>query len=201
MKRFILALFSVVALLALVAPSPVNALRHAERETNAERLARGLPPNPPTRRGTAPQRRASLTPGQYIEVRDMNGNILGFVTNGGSSHGISVSNTLNFPVTFNPTAMTINDGAHYLGGHDSPVVILGPNLPTAVYLQKVSINDAQSESNIWTLGAGGELFATWTNPGAVKTPALFVLNGDSIQMTGDPAGTGLPQVELFLVNV
>jgi len=65
----------------------------------------------------------------------MNGNVLGFVTNGGSSyvfrfpvlsfenfdwivfffplfssfsHGISVSNTLNFPVTFNPTAMTIN---------------------------------------------------------------------------------------------
>jgi hypothetical protein len=24
------------------------------------------------------------------------------------SHGISVSDTLNFPVTFNPTAMTIN---------------------------------------------------------------------------------------------
>ena len=62
MKRFILALFSVVALLALVAPSPVNALRRAGRETNAERLARGLPPNPPTRRSTAPQRRASLTP-------------------------------------------------------------------------------------------------------------------------------------------
>jgi len=64
----------------------------------------------------------------------MYGNVLGFVTNGGSSyvfrfpvlsfenfnwivsfplfssfrHGISVSDTLNFPVTFNPTAMTIN---------------------------------------------------------------------------------------------
>ena len=60
MKNFIVALFSVVVLLGLVSPSSAYVIgRH---ETNAQRLARGLPPNPPTRRLTAPVRRASPTP-------------------------------------------------------------------------------------------------------------------------------------------
>lgn len=62
MKKFFVALFSVVALLAVVVPSSASAIKHVERETNAQRLARGLPPNPPTRRSTALARRASPAP-------------------------------------------------------------------------------------------------------------------------------------------
>jgi len=60
MKGFIVALFSVVALLGLALPSSAHAI--GQRETNSQRLARGLPPNPPSRRHTAPVRRASPTP-------------------------------------------------------------------------------------------------------------------------------------------
>lgn len=62
MKTFFLALFSVVALLGLVAPSFASEVTHVERETNGERLARGLPPNPPTRRTTAKRHRHSQAP-------------------------------------------------------------------------------------------------------------------------------------------
>lgn len=60
MKNFIVALFSVIALLGLVLPSSAHAI--GRRETNAQRLARGLTPNAPSRRFTAPVRRASPTP-------------------------------------------------------------------------------------------------------------------------------------------
>jgi len=106
MKTFFLALFSVVALLGLVAPSFASEVTHVERETNGERLARGLPPNPPTRRTTAKRHRHSQAPPcvqfyfllrlstdpistycrapkQYVEVRDLSGDILGFIANGG----------------------------------------------------------------------------------------------------------------------
>jgi hypothetical protein len=46
MKTAFLALLSVVALLGLAMPSVVA----MPLDTNADRLARGLPPNPPTRR-------------------------------------------------------------------------------------------------------------------------------------------------------
>lgn len=62
MKTFFLALFSVVALLGLVAPSFASEVTHVKRETNGERLARGLTPNPPTRRTTAKRFRHSQVP-------------------------------------------------------------------------------------------------------------------------------------------
>jgi hypothetical protein len=62
MKKFFVALFSVVSLLAVIVPSSASAIKHPERETNAQRFARGLPPNPPTRRSTAFARRQSPTP-------------------------------------------------------------------------------------------------------------------------------------------
>jgi hypothetical protein len=63
MKNLILTLFSLVALLGLVLPSSfVHAVTLVKRETNAERLARGLPPNPPTRRSTARHHRQSPSP-------------------------------------------------------------------------------------------------------------------------------------------
>jgi len=108
MKTFFLALFSVVALLGLVAPSFASEVTNLERETNGERLARGLPPNPPSRRTTAKRHRQSQAPcvkfyfllylsghslscsrtyrrvqKQYVEVRDLNGDVLGFISNGG----------------------------------------------------------------------------------------------------------------------
>lgn len=62
MKKFFVALFSVAALLAVVVPSSASHVEKVERETNANRLARGLPPKAPTRRSTAPARRSSPTP-------------------------------------------------------------------------------------------------------------------------------------------
>jgi hypothetical protein len=63
MKTFFLALFSVVALLGFVAPSlAASEVTHVERETNGQRLARGLTPNPPSRRTTAKRSRHSQTP-------------------------------------------------------------------------------------------------------------------------------------------
>src|SRR5712691_4796645 len=110
MKTFLLALFSVVALFGLVVPSFASEVTNLERETNGERLARGLPPNPPSRRTTAKRHRHSQAPPpcvdfyfllylsrhsltcsrtyrraqrQYVEVRDLSGDVLGFITNGG----------------------------------------------------------------------------------------------------------------------
>ena len=63
MKTFFLALFSVVALLGFAAPSlAASEVTHVQRETNGERLARGLTPNPPSRRTTAKRSRHSQTP-------------------------------------------------------------------------------------------------------------------------------------------
>jgi len=201
MKSFIIALFSVVALLALVLPSSAHAIR--QRETNAQRLARGLPPNPPTRRLTAPVRRASASPPQQcLEVRDLTGKVLGCVDNGGSSHGISIGNKDNWPLTYDPTANTLNNGAQYLGAHEDPTVILGPGLPTAIFLQKVSINDANSEAKIWSVDAtNNEVTATWTNPGNVHVAVQVCRNGNSLELSGNCQAAGLPQVLLFLTSI
>ena len=53
MQRFSVILFALVTLFAIVVPSSAGSLSHVNRNTNAERFARGLPPLPPTRRSTA----------------------------------------------------------------------------------------------------------------------------------------------------
>ncbi len=49
MQKLLVAFISVVTLMGIVAPSPAYAIQ----ERNADRLARGLPPLPPTRRDSA----------------------------------------------------------------------------------------------------------------------------------------------------
>jgi len=205
MKTFFLALFSVLALLGLVAPSFASEVTNLGRETNGERLARGLPPNPPSRRTTAKRHRPSQAPPpaqrEYIEVRDLHGDVLGFVS-GGGSHGLSVGWRLNFPVIFDGGSHTlsVSNGAQFLGGHDTHGGTLGSGHSTSVFLQKVSGNDHNSQDHIWTLNGGGLLTATWTNPGGSRTPAYFVLQGNSIKLTGDTAATGGVPVKLVLVH-
>jgi len=206
MKKFIVALFSVVALLAVVVPSSASHVQNVERETNAERLARGLPPKAPTRRSTAPARRSSPTPPkQYIVVYDADGNPLGFVQKGGSNHGINVGDKMNFPVTFDPTSHTVfsaGAGDQYLGGHNEPTVTMGSSLATSTYLERVSVNSKNSETDIWYPGPNNELLAMWTNPsGPPVAVYFFETQTGSILMTGDPkAFPDLQQIYLFLEN-
>lgn len=203
MKTFFVALFSVVVLLGLVSPSSAHVI--GRRETNAERLARGLTPNPPTRRLTAPVRRSSPTPpktNQCLEVRDLAGHVLGCVDNGGSSHGISIGDKRNWPLTYDPSAHTLNHGAQFLGAHENPVVILGPALPTSVFLQKVSINDVNAQADLWTADpTTNQVTAIWTNPGNVHVAAQVCRDGDSIKLSGNCQASGLPQVLLFLTPI
>jgi len=205
MKKFFVALFSVVALLAVVVPSSASDVQNVERETNAERLARGLPPKAPTRRSTAHARRSSPTPPkqQYIVVYDSNGNPLGFVQKGGSTHGIHVGDKMNFPVTFDSTTHTVfssGSGDQYLGGHNQPTVIMGSNLATSTFLERVSVNNKNSETDIWYPGPNNELLAKWTNPSGPLVPIYFFeTQTGSILMTGDPnAFSDLEQIHLFL---
>jgi len=202
MKTFFLALFSVVALLGLVAPSFASEVTNVGRGTNGERLARGLPPNPPSRRTTAKRHRHSQAPPvqkQYVEVRDLHGDVLGFIGNGGS-HGLKVGWSLNFPVTYDGGSHTLANGAQFLGAHNTHGGILGSGHSTSVFLQKVSDNDHNSQDHIWTLNSGGTLSATWTNPGGSQTPVSFVFQGGSVKLTGDPGATGGVPVQLLLVH-
>jgi len=206
MKKFFVALFSVVALLAVVVPSSASVIKHVERETNAQRLARGLPPNPPTRRSTALARRASpAPPKQYIVVYDSDGQRIGLVQNGGSSHGISVGDKMNFPVTFDPTAHTVfsdGKGNQNLGGHNQPTVTMGSKLPGFTYLEKVSDSDKNAEANIWYSGANNELLGMWTNPSGPLVPIYFFEDDKgSILMTGnDAAFPKLERLHLFVAS-
>jgi len=207
MQKLILTLFS-VALLGLVLPSSASVIgRH---ETNAQRLARGLPPNPPTRRLTAPVRRASPTPltNQCLEVRTLDGTVLGCVDNGGASHGISIGDKRNWPLTYTPSTMTLNNGAQFLGAHDTPPVILGPSLPDSVFLQKVSDSDTNAEDNLWSVDPNTlEVTATWTNPGNVDVPVEICTDGPqggsngSILLSGNCADAGLTEVLCFLTPI
>lgn len=202
MKTFFLALFSVVALLGLVAPSFASEVTHVERETNGERLARGLPPNPPTRRTTAKRHRHSQAPPapkQYVEVRDLSGDILGFITNGGGRQGLSVDWRLNFPVTYNDGSHTLSNGAQFLGAHNTHGGSLGSGHSKSVFLEKVSDNDNDAQAHIWKLNDGGVLTATWSSHGS-QTPVSFVLKGDSIKLTGDAGATGGKPVVLVLIH-
>lgn len=206
MKKFFVALFSVIALLAVVVPSSASDVQNVERdsETNAGRLARGLPPKAPTRRSTAHARRSSPTPPkQYIVAYDRDGNPLGFVQKGGSTHGIHVGNKMNFPVTFDPTSHTVfsaGAGDQYLGGHNQPTVIMGSDLPTSTFLQRVSANNQNSEIDIWYPGPNNQLLAMWTNPSGPLVPIYFFeTQTGSILMTGDPnAFPDLEPIYLFL---
>ncbi|KAH9968440.1 hypothetical protein BGW80DRAFT_1461974 [Lactifluus volemus] len=75
MQRFTVALFVLLALFALLVPlSSANNVEPAKRETNADRLARGLPPLAPTRRHAARRfGRPSIIPSFLIrsEFRDL----------------------------------------------------------------------------------------------------------------------------------
>jgi len=205
MQKFILAsLFSAVVLLGLVAPASALAIGRGQHETNAMRFARGLPPNAPSRRSTAPVRRTSPTPpnlGQCagsIEVRALDGTVLGCLDNGGSSHGLSIGDTHNWPVTYTSSSMTFNNGASYLGAHDTPVVVLGPSLPTSVFLQKVSNNDANAEDNLWNFNpTTGRVTATWTNPGNVQVSAQICRQAESVLLSGNCQAAGLVQVQFY----
>jgi len=199
MKTFFLALFSVVALLGLVAPSSASEVTHVERETNGERLARGLPPNPPTRRTTAKRHRHSQAPPapkQYVEVRDLSGDILGFIANGGGRQGLSVDWRLNFPVTYNDGSHTLSNGGQFLGVHNTHG---RSGHSKSVFLEKVSDNDNDAQGHIWKLNDGGVLTATLSSHGS-QTPVYFVLKGDSIKVTEDPGSTGGKQVVLVLIH-
>ena len=66
MQRFAVVLFAFVALFAIVAPSSVNALSHVKRDTNGDRLARGLPPRGPSRRSTAKRHEHSQVSVPYV---------------------------------------------------------------------------------------------------------------------------------------
>jgi len=209
MQKLILTLFSVVVLLGLVLPSSAAVIGR-KRETNAQRLARGLPPNPPTRRLTAPVRRASSTPltDQCLEVRTLDGTVLGCVDNGGASHGISVGDKRNWPLTYTPSTMTLNNGAQFLGAHDTPAVVLGPALPTSVFLQKVSDSDTNAEDNLWSVDPNTlEVTATWTNPGNVPVSAQICNDGPqggsngSILLSGNCEAAGLTEVLCFLTPI
>jgi len=212
MKKFFVALFSVVALLAVVVPSSASHVQNVERGTNGDRLARGLPPKAPTRRSTAPARRASrraypripTPPMQYIVVRDADGNTLGFVQNDGSTNGINVGDQMNYPVTFDPTSRTVfsaGAGNQYLGGHNQPGVFLSSTQDTSTYLERDAYNN-ESESDIWYPGPHNELLAKWKglNPSGPRNPVYFFESQTgSILMTGDPnAFPDLQQIYLYL---
>ena len=84
---------------------------------------------------------------------------------------------------------------------------------SSVFLQKVSINDAQGNSNfsfslvqhsdmwiaarahLWSVDpTNNQVTATWTNPGNVQVPAQICRDGDSVELSGNCQAANLQQV-------
>jgi len=227
MQKFILALFSVVALLGLVVPS----FAHVER--NGNRLARGLPPLPPARRGSAkrsspsyvhkphghhhdhPTRRGSAkrsSPSNVhkphghhtdrIQLRDKNGTPFGFLTDFTGSGG-------DLYVTYYPGLHSLSfhgqgaSDAHFLGVSASNTD-LGPTSSAYVLITNVAMNDNKANAHIWTLSGNGQLIPVWQNHDGTSTPVDLCLNTaeGAIALTGDPSSlpSGWEQVEFYLVK-
>ncbi|KAI9428782.1 hypothetical protein F5148DRAFT_1272948 [Russula earlei] len=217
MQRLILVLFSVIALLGFVIPSFGSAIEHTERETNADRLARGLPPLPPTRRHGPIARQASpsqlfIKPGRnlaavksrrtpktyHIEVRDQENKVLGYIQNNASgSHGLNLAHNgdhiYDLPVQYNPTTKTLlcvgANFEHFVGAHRPPPTMLGAKSTSFSVLANVDLNDPNAEASIWYLNGGQLTAAMWTNLNS-NVPVRFFIDvppKNTIKISGNPS--------------
>ncbi|KAI0249656.1 hypothetical protein BJV78DRAFT_1362710 [Lactifluus subvellereus] len=164
------------------------------RETNADRLRRGYPPLPPTRRGTAKRANPSISPlqtsGGVLEVRDQSGTQrLGFVENlsdrspllGVSDPGTPQSQHLQ--ATFSGSAHTLvatNAAfpAPFFLGSDFPFVeepnqpppgeVLFTNVPSSSGAQVWSFNPTTNE-----LTGKSTSTVALPNPSGGTVPTVF----------------------------
>ncbi|KAJ7622721.1 hypothetical protein DFH06DRAFT_1340593 [Mycena polygramma] len=185
-----------------------NALR--KKETNFDRLRRGLSPLPPTRRIAGIKPPASATPCLPLS------NNVGYIQitlAGGTSAGY-VKSTLNskFYYTRTPSLSLLGFGRHD-PGHDLFCAagaddLLGTGRSGHVYITGVLHSDANSppssiggkstigdpsESQIWSMDCHTyELTAQWTNTGLAQpsTRIFYDALGDSLGLTGDLSTVG-----------
>ncbi|KAI0065505.1 hypothetical protein BV25DRAFT_1836303 [Artomyces pyxidatus] len=186
MQKFAVALFAFLAVLALVLPA-------SARVTNADRLRRGQPPLPPTRRATAKRQAPSPSSPQSIsgriQVRDATGlNTLGYIQNTVSGPtGIKFSGSENDLEVLYVGAELVAYSAIFpspflIGASGSALLSVG----SAAAIPFINVDE--SISAIWSLDVTtGALTATWKNiDGSILNP-VFAYDSvqDKLFLTGD----------------
>ncbi|KAI0271113.1 hypothetical protein BGY98DRAFT_1189693 [Russula aff. rugulosa BPL654] len=163
------------------------------QERNSDRLARGLPPLPPSRRGSARSPQPSHHFDHRIEIQDTNGNQLGYFTVNGQ----------DLSVKYHPRTQSLSldgnnfGGANFLGDSD-PKTILASNSPTFVYF--LNVDKQQANDDLWSLDGNNELTATRMNSDGTQVPIHFCLYNGGFVMTGSPSSLGCEEVYFYLSN-
>ncbi|KAI0259405.1 hypothetical protein BC834DRAFT_974289 [Gloeopeniophorella convolvens] len=183
MQSFTLAIFALVAVLALALPgaraSAHGSGHHVQRDTNAARFARGMPPLPPTRRSTAKRTsttQASVPTTGRIQLRDIETSVtIGYLQNSvagptGINLGLDVLHVWDLQVQFD----VVQKSLFCLGSlFEGPGYYLGAAVSTEIWqlgqvlsvdLAAVDINVETFEANLWSLDlTTGRLSGLWEN--------------------------------------
>ncbi|KAI0029955.1 hypothetical protein K488DRAFT_88217 [Vararia minispora EC-137] len=213
MQRFLVALFAAVALLAVSFPIVEARSSSLRRETNADRLRRGLPIMAPAnfhRRHTpttgasapGPSAGASIPPSTgLLQCRGNNGTALGYV---GSNYTLVPSSSDGYKCSFGSGILSVVDDIV-----DEASSIIGAVVGALTSVGSTAVTDIlgtsqQNNALTWALNSTtGCLTPSYTAVDGQSTPCGVLYNATSnklqISASADVTVDGLVSVSLYLV--